>query len=172
MTSTTSLPKEDVRFYLLLGFIGFVLLIVVVLFAVFSWKHRARRLPPPPAPHNVRRARCGAVMFHAAQDGSDSTVSMHEYAEIPDDDDSSTHENSQRSVHASSLSASSLSDSSMSDDCLHHIACPSTDSSLPEDYLNPVASDWESCEDTFETTLFEDFPNEHVNHLPCLIVEP
>ncbi|XP_070201699.1 uncharacterized protein [Littorina saxatilis] len=127
--------------FILGGVVGLVLLIVIVLsicVGVLFWKRgRPRRLPPPPAPHHVRRAACDRVVVHAAR--RDSRVSSdcsqgNEYAEIQDDTDLSRSESS-----LASLPMSTVSDSSMSD-CLHHIACPSSDSSLPEDYLNPVAS--------------------------------
>ncbi|KAK7105563.1 hypothetical protein V1264_016927 [Littorina saxatilis] len=117
------------------GVVGFVLLIVAVLavcVGILFWKRgRSRRLPPPPpAPHNVRRAvHCGSQAL---------STHGHEYDEIPDDVDMNKSESSLASVHSLPVS-----DSSMSDDCLHHIACPSSDSSLPEDYLNPVASAWD-----------------------------
>ncbi|XP_070202392.1 uncharacterized protein [Littorina saxatilis] len=125
---------------------GFVLLVVCLLgicvVRLYLKRGGTRRLPPPPpAPHNVRRAAGNGVMFHAAQDDSDSFISVqgHEYAEIPDDTDLS---NSSRTLTSlDSYPQSPVSDSSMSDDYLHHIACPSSDSSLPEDYLHPVASE-------------------------------
>ncbi|KAK7106172.1 hypothetical protein V1264_017459 [Littorina saxatilis] len=143
VTSTTeaSTLSFHAGLYIMGGCIGFVLLVVTAL-AIFVGrlymkKGRLRRLPPPPAPHNVRRAVGNAVMFHAGQDDCDSFVSMqgHEYAEIPDSSDLSTSHNT-----STSSDTYPVSDSSMSDDCLHYIACPSSDSSLPEDYLHPVAS--------------------------------
>ncbi|XP_070201296.1 uncharacterized protein [Littorina saxatilis] len=133
----------QVGFFILGGVVGFVLLVVTILsicMGVLFWKRgRPRRLPPPPpAPHNARRAAGNAVMYPAAQGGSDCSVSVlgHEYAEIPDDTDTGKSNSTLTSVHSSPMSDMS--------DCLHHIACPSSDSSLPEDYLNPVASSWEA----------------------------
>ncbi|KAK7089056.1 hypothetical protein V1264_024321 [Littorina saxatilis] len=141
--TTTPSPPQTV-IYIMGGVIGFVLLVLTILavfVGVLFWKRgRSRRLPPPPpAPHNFRRAVADVVMFHAQAAGlrdSDSFASAqgHEYDEIPDDTDLSKSDDS-----LPTLDSTAVSDSSMSD-CLHHIACPSSNSSLPEDYLHPVES--------------------------------
>ncbi|XP_070182412.1 uncharacterized protein [Littorina saxatilis] len=128
---------------LVLGAVGFIVLCLLIM-AVFLGRLYRRgaivNLLPAPAPHNVRRAAGNGVRFRVSSVGEsdrESFVSVlgHDYSEIPEEVVTAPSADNQAST-----SSSSVSDSSMSD-CLHHIACPSSDSSLPEDYLHPVESD-------------------------------
>ncbi|XP_070185027.1 uncharacterized protein [Littorina saxatilis] len=101
---------------------------------------RSRSLPPPPPPpHVFRRPEPDAVAFHIqpdVQDGRVSFLSVHDHAyEVMPGEESTTSEDT---FHASYSSPES--NSTTSDDSFLHIACPSTDSSFPEDYFHPVAS--------------------------------
>ncbi|KAK7105150.1 hypothetical protein V1264_016566 [Littorina saxatilis] len=146
----------DQRLVVMLGSIGCGLLFLVGLSIVFNAVMRKRRvggrsgkLPPPPAPHSVRRAAGDSVMIcdqPPPLPDRPTFVSAHvsdyaDYAEIPCETDPSL-----SNKVLTTLDSSPVSDSSMSDDCLHHIACPSSDSSMSEDYLHPVASASKSVE--------------------------
>ncbi|XP_070203315.1 uncharacterized protein [Littorina saxatilis] len=98
--------------------------------------------PSPPAPHTFRRPAPDAVAFHIQPDVEDGRVSFlsvqdHVYEVIPGEDSTSSDD----AFDASPPDSSPVSHSTTSDDSLLHIACPSSDSSLPEDYLHPVAPD-------------------------------
>ncbi|KAK7095505.1 hypothetical protein V1264_006902 [Littorina saxatilis] len=157
----------------------FVILLVILLVFKRSLGRRlnatrpTQGLPPPPAPHTFRRhVLDDVVMFHAqgpphVQRDSDSFVSGrgHIYERFPDEPSTSDNSN----VSIDSMSGS---DSSLWDTFLHHIACPSSDSSLgslealmvttsapdpsqtsspgsqstlPEDYLHPITSPTEAA---------------------------
>ncbi|XP_070183254.1 uncharacterized protein [Littorina saxatilis] len=138
--------------FILGGSVGFVLLVITglsVFVGVLYWKRGSpSNILPPPIPHQFRRVAPDAVLYRVSppehQDrGSVITIQSNVYDEIPGDNDSSTPDDSIASVDSLSLSRgttsdSSMSDSSMSDGILHHIACPSSESSLSDDYLHPT----------------------------------
>ncbi|XP_070183105.1 uncharacterized protein [Littorina saxatilis] len=95
----------------------------------------------PPSPHTFRRPAPDAVAFHIQPDVEDGRVSFlsvqdHVYEVIPGEDSTSSDD----AFDAFSPDSSPVSHSTTSDDSLLHIACPSSDSSLPEGYLHPVVS--------------------------------
>ncbi|XP_070175750.1 uncharacterized protein [Littorina saxatilis] len=141
-----SLGDVQSHIVILLGVTGCVVCVVIIMavLLVVLLKRRGRpasELPPPPAPHKLRQDRLGdVVLFHArapppVPQGDSDSIDSHLYCEIPDS--ASDHHLASSSV---SLASYSVSDSAWTDGCLRHIACPSSDSSVSEEYLHLVDS--------------------------------